>query len=255
MRILFREDTHQYFLEGTTKVFDTSMSKVIKSVEPKKDFDKIAAEFVNSKNNKHGWKTKEEVLYNWDLKREKTARRGTIYHAIKENEDKEKGAFYHDKTELGFDIGFDMQTLKNLKPGVYTELIIPNFNTWTIGKCDRVEIFEDKTFYIEDYKVVEDLQIVPKKYYKKDLGYSEYEFLLPPCQHLHNTKFNLYQLQLSGYSLFLEQLGYRFKGGHLEQVIFNDKDEIVDKIIHPIKYLKKEVENLLKAYRSKQVVK
>ena len=255
MRIIFREDTHQYYIENSDKVFDTSVSKVIKSVEPKKDFDKIAGEFVNSKNNKEGWKTKEEVLAAWDKKRDRTANRGTKYHALREQEDRLLGAYYHDKNDLGHEIGFEFEKLRNLEAGIYTELIIPNFNTWTIGKSDRIEIFPDKTFYIEDYKCTEDLQVVPKKYYRKELGYSEYEFLLPPCQHLHNTKFNIYQLQLSMYSLFLEQLGYKFKGGHLELVIFNDKDEIVDKIIHPIKYLKKEVENLLKAYRSKQVLK
>jgi len=134
-------------------------------------------------------------------------------------------------------------------------------------KCLEVES-ETHTYLagktlIKTHNTNEDLQLEPKKYYKKELGYADYTYLLSPVSHVIQTKFNIYQLQLSMYSYFLECLGYNFKGGIIKHIIVNknktndqlsiddiqsltDINQVMD---YPIQYMKDEVIAILKSFK------
>lgn len=261
MEILFNDSEHKYYVKGTKKTFE-SVSRVLGHIKPKfadspEQYLKKATEYFDKyKDNPKkpakwdsSWKSGEDVANGWELKNKIITARGTKYHAIREREDIANGAFTHKLSSNGDKQGFTVEEIKNLKPGIYTELIIPNFNNWVIGQIDKVEIFDDKTFMISDYKTNDDLQVVPVKYYRPELGYKEYEYFYPPVSHMINTKFNFYQLQLSMYSLFLESLGYTFKGGRIDHVIFNDNDEVIRIDEYPITYYKDEVKSILTSFK------
>ena len=271
MNILFNEDLHKYYLEGTDKVF-TSVSKVLDTIKPKFETDKQAQLYSeksrediikglaksNSMTVKEAEKAfghlelnAEDIKNIWSSKNKRITERGTAYHLYREQELLKNGANVH-LTKGNDKVAFDFQKIKNLEPGIYPELIIYHLPTWTIGTADYIKINEDKSFYIADYKTNETLTIEAKKYYKKDKGYADYEYLKTPVSHLHNTNFNIYQLQLSMYSYFLEYYGYRFTGGHIEHIIFDKDDKPTGEVKeYPIKYMKKEVESILKNFKLK----
>lgn len=269
MKILFNEEKHIYYLEGTDKTF-TSVSKVLDTIKNKFDVDKQAQKYSEksredilkglAKSNgltleqaRKKWNTLElnadDIKNIWQQKNTRITERGTIYHALKEKELINDGSFIH-KMSNSEKEAFDLQRLKNLEPGIYPELIIPYLPTWVIGTADYIKINPDKTFFIRDYKCNDDLEIEPKKYYKKEKGYSDYEYFKVPVSHIPSTKFNGYQLQLSLYSYFLEHLGYKFIGGVIEHIMFDKNDKPSGDVKeYPITYMKKEVEAILKYFK------
>lgn len=135
-------------------------------------------------------------------------------------------------------------------------------------KCLAVES-ETHTYlagksFIRTHNTNEDLQLEPKKYYKKELGYADYTYLLAPVGHIIETKFNVYQLQLSLYSYYLECLGYNFKGGIIRHVVVDETKtnseltiedipnlESIQKVIdYPITYMKDEAIAILKSFKN-----
>ena len=262
MNILFNEKLHKYYIENTDRVF-TSVSKVLDTVKEKfasnddELFEKAVEYFKKYKDNPkkpkkwdNSWQSGLDVFNGWKEKNRIITKRGTIYHALREEELIKDGAIIHNHTKNGEKVCFSMKELQNLKPGIYPELIIPNINTLTIGTADYIEIFEDKSFIIRDLKTNDDLEVEPVKFYNKDLGYKDYKYLHPPVEHIISTKFNVYQLQLSMYSLFLEKLGYKFKGGFIEHVIFNDQDEVIETRDYPIVYYRQECIAILNYFRA-----
>lgn len=134
-------------------------------------------------------------------------------------------------------------------------------------KCLEVES-ETHTYLagktlIKTHNTNEDLQIEPKKYYKKELGYADYTYLLSPVGHIIETKFNIYQLQLSMYSYFLECLGYKFAGGTIRHVVVDplktneqltpgdiiSLESLHQVIDYPITYMKEEVIAILRSFK------
>ena len=261
MEILFNEDKHKYFLKGTSKTFE-SVSRVLATIKPKfakddQEYLKKATDYFNKYSEAakkpakwdDNWKSPEDVVKGWENKNKRVTERGTRYHKMREDEAIAKGAFQHKIDLSGDKVGFSLEELRNLPVGIYTELMLPNLNSWVIGTSDIIEILDNKRFIIRDFKTNDDLQVVPVKYYRPELGYKEYEYFYPPVSHIINTKFNFYQLQLSMYAFFLESFGYTFDSGIIDHVIFDDNDEVVRVDQYPIIYYKEEVKNILKAYK------
>jgi hypothetical protein len=258
MNIIFNEELHKYYFEETSKPF-TSVSKVLELIKDKFDSESESLKYWNKhkeavkkpKKWDNTWTSVEDVRNAWESNRIKKTSRGTKYHNLRELESNNEGAFSHVyKGDKKYAFSYD--EMLNLKPGLYTELIIPFLQSYLIGTSDRVIILENKEFIIEDYKCIDDLEIIPVPHYNVDKKKKEIK-MFKILNHIPATKFNGYQIQLSMYSYFLEQFGYKFKSGCLEQVIFNENDEVIETIKHPIKYMKKEVETLIKFYKNKNM--
>jgi len=260
MKILFSEKDHKYYLDVQPNKPFTSVSKVLGTI--KNPFD---SEYWSKKKATELGITQEELLGQWKKKSDDACTLGSHIHKLFENDLISKGAKVH-KEQDGIKEAFSLKELQSLEDGIYPELIIPHIPSWTIGTADYIRI-EGKDFYIEDLKTNSDLQIEPKKYFKKELGYADYTYLLAPVGHLIETKFNVYQLQLSMYSYFLECLGYNFKGGTIRHVIISkDKTneeltpediptlESIYKVVdYPITYLKDEVIAILKSIKNLKI--
>ncbi len=257
MKILFSEKDHKYYLDVQPDKPFTSVSKVLSSI--KKPFD---SDYWSKKKAVEAEITQKEILDQWKTKSQHACSLGSHVHKLFEDDLISKGAKVH-KEHDGLKEAFSLKELQNLEDGIYPELIIPHIPSWTIGTADYIRI-EGKDFFIEDLKTNEDLQLEPKKYYKKELGYADYTYLLTPVGHIIETKFNVYQLQLSLYSYYLECLGYNFKGGIIRHVIVDETKtnseltiedipnlESIQKVIdYPITYMKDEVIAILKSFKN-----
>jgi len=121
-----------------------------------------------------------------------------------------------------------------------------------------VPIIKGDRFVILDWKTNKEELHKTAGYYKKiQLGgkwikSTEWiktgEMLLYPINHLENSKFNIYALQLSLYAYILEQWGYTLVDNGLEIIhIRNNNNQLIK-----IPYLKNEVKLLLEHYKNNQ---
>lgn len=237
--IIFKPESHSYVIEDKPEITFTSVSKVIELLKPKFDRDTISKNYAKKHN-----LTQEEVLAKWDAKNKKALERGTAWHEEQERLhliDNLKG---YETTSSDNRICLD---ISQLKPGKYCELIIPYLPEFLIGTADIIEINEDKTFKIADWKTNEKLEFQGTAYFKPELKRKVLEKMYHPVEHLDNVNWNHYQLQLSLYSYFLEAYGFKFKEGEIRHVIFED-DAHVETKVYPIQYLKKEVQSILRWY-------
>lgn len=261
MDIFFDEVPHKYFIPEFPDFNFTSVSKVIELVKPKFNTEERALAFANQDRDKIlqklavKWKitpaqaakkwegidfTPEVIKQIWKEKNDTANERGTRIHAVKESNgylnNSLKGYGISGQYKKCLDIG-------SLQPGVYRELIIPYLPLQLIGTADKIEIFEDKTFIIEDYKTNEELVFKGKSYSKEGV-----RKMLAPLSHLDDVNGQHYHVQLSLYSFFLEFYGFKYKSGMIRHVQEEIKDGIptlkeVAKIPHI--YYKKEVIALL----------
>ncbi len=169
MRILFRDRDHRYYLEGTDKVL-TSVSKFFETFKHKFD-PKIAVDYaakgkdflipdlakkweISLAEAEAKWGhlafTPDDIREIWNEKSKISTDRGTAFHLKMEGKDIESGAIkgstYVDEEHVA---AID---IKSLKPGEYTELIIPYLPAWLIGTADKIIIHENNEFTCRDYK-------------------------------------------------------------------------------------------------------
>lgn len=90
--------------------------------------------------------------------------------------------------------------LYNLPDGYYPELLIYNEEAKLAGQADKV--------FIETIRGVRYVDIDDYKTNKKITIENKFASFLPPIQHIQESKFHLYELQLSLYALMMEMFGY-----------------------------------------------
>lgn len=243
MTLQFIPETHTYQLKEKPEIKFTSVSKLIEQVKPKFD-----ADYWSEKKAKERGITKEEILKEWDDIKRTALEKGTKYH--KEFEQKLlQGKKTHPSIEQeGIKQAHD---LTNLSPGIHPELIIYNLRYGIVGTADIVELYDDKSFIIEDHKTSRKIEF--KGFMKYDPKYKEKREvkMLSPLQHLGDVEGIHYTLQLSLYAWMLEQFGYTCKSLIIHHVIFDEYDEPCNIVDYPLTYMKKEVVNLLNWYKNK----
>ena len=146
MIIKFNEEKHKYYLENEdgSPLHDTlnkpfvSVSKFLDYFTDPFNEQEQAEKFVSSKNNVLKLKNKQEVLNYWKLRRDC----GTALHKKREDAAIDLGAFTYTIDEHGDKICYSIDELRDLRPGVYTELTIPLMSAWLIGTADQVKVEE-----------------------------------------------------------------------------------------------------------------
>lgn len=248
MRILFNEELHKYYLEGTDKVF-TSVSRILDRYSPTFNQHEVSLAMAKKEVKKTGGDVEQEqkrILAEWKEKNLRSIDRGNIIHKIKEDEEIAKGAKVHKFCPAGDKVCWDYDALKNLEDGVYVEFIVPFFQGWLIGQVDYFNI-KDKKFYLKDYKTNEDFQIEPKKYFNPKSNRYEFKYFSNPLNHWEHSKFRYYTLQLSMYSYFLESLGYECQGIEIEHFQFKD-NKVSGSTTYLVPYEKEKVKSLIKHF-------
>ena len=188
----FDAQKHGYEVRGKPL---TSVSKTIHKYVEKVDFDKIAG-FVAKKRTKETgiYTTKEQILAEWEAKKNNSCAQGTAVHNFGEN-------YTGLQTPTnGFEqaiVSFWDNIPDYIEPFLF-ELKMYSEELGIAGTAD-ILLYNNKTgkFILSDYKTNEDL-------FKNFKG----KKLLPPFDNLLENAYNKYQLQLSMYQLLFEQCGF-----------------------------------------------
>lgn len=241
----FVEDIHKYLDEDGEY---TAVTYFIKTFEPYKDWNKIAETFAK----KHG-RTKQDVLAEWDLNKNKAAAKGTKYHAAQEQALLSDGKAYFDNvlcpvqtvhTKNGIKEDLSVKLLNNT---VYPEKMIWSKKYRICGMADLVIVTNNK-IHIKDYKTNKKLDFEAYNHPVKGK-----EKMRPPLTHLDCCNFNTYQLQLNLYMYMLLQHNRQLKIGDMTiiHVIFEDDKPVGTRDI-PVQNMQSEVKAMLEYSKNRR---
>ncbi len=175
---------------------------------------------------KHGM-TVEEVLALWKAVNEESCTYGTsvhneLEHFILTGEIRESE--YRWAVEEFAKISFFGK--------LHAEVLVHNIDEMVAGQVDLIEFFPDKSISIYDFKTNKKLE--KTSYFKKSM--------LDCLWRFEDVNFNHYQLQLSLYAYLCELKGLKIN--KLTILYINPKSKLIEH--HPVKYLKKDIINILK---------
>ena len=186
----FNPDTHTYNSRGRAL---SSVSSVVKRFSEPFDADKIAG-FVARKRGI----TKEEVLAEWEAKKNFSCDQGTAVHLF--GETYTEGFVKPNEFRNGFEEAI-VKFWDSIPDYIQPFLFELQMYSETLGIAGTADIILYNTltgkFIIADYKTNEDL-------FKNFKG----KKLLNPFNDLLDNPYNKYQLQLSMYQLLFEQIGF-----------------------------------------------
>lgn len=267
MTILFTEENHKYFIKEKPDFKFVSISGLINLIKQEFDTKTEAKKYSEKGKDKilkdlikkwglsteeaitkwgHLEMTPEDIEAIWLEKKDTSLVKGTTHHVFREDQSI--------RFEGGYPILYDgdikqAYPLRDLKPGLYPELIIHNLEYGLIGTADRIKIYPDKTFEVFDYKTNQKIEFQGFKKYDKTLGFTVEQKLKRPVNHLSDSNGIKYTIQLSCYAYMLEQFGYTCKGLTLNHVILDDDGNLVNEIDYKLDYLKKEVVTLFNWFK------
>lgn len=186
----FDEENHKYYVDKKNL---KSVSVTIKDYCEPFDANRIAG-FVAKKRGI----TKEEVLQEWEDKKNFACNKGNVVHSFGENYAKDFKIPEGEKSNLELAV---LKFWSSLPEHIHPFLFELQMYSETLGIAGTADIilYNSLTgkFIICDYKTNEDLF---KNYKGKKL--------LAPFETLLDTPYNKYQLQLSMYQLLFEQIGF-----------------------------------------------
>jgi len=277
--MIFKESTHQYLNE---EVPYTSMTSLLKKVKEQKDWDAIAAAYLE----KHSKKTpydkymiQKAILTDVAKKKEITLEQATerwgteglpsvkwVRKIWKDNSEDAlaRGSAYHLERELAIindpDVVYnplvsDQKSsfdLNDLKPGFrYPELICYSHKYKLAGQADLITITDNGKVIIRDFKTSKTIYTEPTAFYNKNLKRKVVEYFNSPLSHLPYFNLNEYALQLSGYAYMLELYGFPplvdDQGRTaliIEHIIFNKHGVVTGTKDYYVPYLKEEIKAL-----------
>mgnify|MGYP003602773154 CR=1 FL=1 len=194
----FEASSHQYSHKGQNL---NSVSSVIKRYTEPFDADKIAFFVARKRSKDLGYEvSKEEILQEWEDKKNAACDRGNLAHAFGE-----EFAEIYDSPELpvaktGFEtaiMSFWDNIPDHIQPFLF-ELKMFSTELGIAGTADMI-LYNTLTgkFIICDYKTNEDL-------FKNHKG----KKLLAPFKDMLDMPFSKYELQLSMYQILFEQCGF-----------------------------------------------
>ena len=196
--IKFQEQGHIYYVKGKTGY--TSVTTLVHKAFEKFDANKVINAMMASpkwSESKYFGKTKEEIKKMWKEKGQNAAKMGTAMHEMFEfyynNIHLDKIESYKDTTEYQYFNNFT-QDHKDLVP-YRTEWNVYHEDHKISGSIDFVAINEDGTLSILDWKRCEEI--------KKTNNFGK-RCMVDGLQHIHDTNYWHYTLQLNIYKYVLE---------------------------------------------------
>lgn len=209
--LLFEEQSHSYYLSDKSKKLKYSVSGLIKKFTP--EFDTQSKSLGTAI--KTG-KTQQQVLQEWEDKKNKACDLGSITHIFGENYMFNRTLQPSSKFEEAI-VSF-WQNLPSYVIPVFSELQMYCKKHLFAGTADIILYNKlSKTFILADYKTNEDL-------FKNFKG----EKLLGQFSHLLNNNFNKYQIQLSFYEYLFNQTGFEVSSRKIVWLKPDGKFELYD---------------------------
>ena len=263
------KDSNQSCISVTTLIhkfttFDEafwSAYKALESLADEESFKGIKADLLNRKifNNTYldmvnvseddFTERKEEILAEWNEKREKSCIRGSEIHRQHELQHLAGNTKELQHLELGGK--FSTTTTNRIESGeqkVYPELLLsrisPDGKLKIAGQADLV-IIDGEDVYILDYKT--NKEIKTKSYFDRKTKRSQ--MMLYPLSNLQDTNFWHYSLQLSTYAWMIQKANPEL---NIKKLILIHYDHDGGCTTYECDYLKTEVERMLAFYK-KQV--
>jgi PD-(D/E)XK nuclease superfamily len=237
----FTDSSHTYVNLETNERY-TSMTGLISSFAPKKDWDEIAANYLKKFSTKEllfedlakkaklsleqvekKWGVSyqhsvEWIRSVWKVKSEESLEGGSYFHSFKELEASKLPNVIYNPVQNDTKNSID---LTSLKPGfTYVELMVFLHKYKMIGQIDRVDITKRNTTIVRDFKSNEKpITSDVTAFYNPKLKRKVVEKFISPISHLPTTDYYKYALQLSGYGYILEQYGFPPEALIIDQVI------------------------------------
>lgn len=221
-----------------------------KSLQKTKRFDKEILSVYNISELDFN-KACQEILDSWTDENKKSCERGTKIHAELENS-------FYGRTDISlqkFGIGGQFQCKKDysdltLDYGVYPEYLISRESEDGIlrlaGQIDLI-VKSGNDIILIDHKT--NKKIDTKSFY--DSSKKSSEKMKYPLNTLDDCNFNHYQLQLSTYAWMLQKINPNFI---IKDLILNHYDHSGKNTLYHCKYLKHEVELMLKYYKKQLLI-
>lgn len=248
--IRFEEDGHMYFSNRNGCQFK-SMSHVLNDLKEPFNTNEIA---MNVARSKLGWdckdwkvinKKKEELITQWDEKKIMASEYGSKIH--KDLEDyyriqKIKVEYDHVYKYINNIIGWSSRIINEKILAAEDYQIAGTADLVSIRRKSKVPIIDVFDFKTNMEKgivfdsIKRDIEGNVKKHYDR--------YLMHPFEHLEDSNYMIYSLQLSGYAYMIET-SYECKIGRLA-IFFVSKDEngIFKAKEIPVSYMKREIEEL-----------
>lgn len=241
--IKFIEDTHEYIDTETDKRL-ISVTALIQSFEPKKNWDLIAERYAK----KHKLNAS-DVKESWAKENRVALDRGIKFHKQREED------LLSCNTIEGLEIfrttfdenGHKIFPSQKLTPGIYPELPVHLRSAGICGQADFVEI-RDGLINIKDYKTNKEI---------KTNAYINWEGveerLTGPLSSIPNCNYWKYALQLNTYAYIIRKNNPTLKIGTLEllHVQFDDQDEVVNIQPYVLPDLQGPVRSMIEYYKTR----
>lgn len=247
--VTFNEANHSYTNDSNKKRYTSATTIISKFKQP---FDKVAVSKAYAKKNGG---TAEEWQAKWSEISKIACEKGTNFHAKKENEILESigqrpltpsEAFILPTTKRVTNLDF-----KSIPDGIQTEVVVYNHYFEIAGQLDFMNV-EGSYFDIDDHKTNKKIDMWSFRHPKT--GYKMMQF---PLQHLMDTNYNHYNLQLSLYAFMIEQLtGKKVRSlsfTHYPPDILEDDGISKEGVKYNLPYLKKEVLDMLAVMTGKDI--
>lgn len=144
--------------------------------------------------------------------------------------------FEHSKEKVKVINDFSGNLLDIRTNGIIPELRIYNHKYRIAGTSDQ-PYFDLPYVDVNDWK--------SNKVIKTENKFGK---MLHCLSHLDDTNFNHYNIQLSLYAWMLEQYGYKPRNIGITHILFHNDNTPSHHVYYPMKYLKKEIEEMLEYY-------
>ena len=203
--IHFDQPTHTYTVNGQKL---TSMTTVISNYKKKFDETGIIAQSCAKR---EGISVK-EITQRWEDKKNSAASRGTKFHAEIEN-------YINTGRIADGEFNSIITQFSKIKHDgkLFPEVRIFSKKYGIAGTTDLITLFDDKSIIVGDWKSNARFDI-KARYGGK---------LLYPLEHIGESHLETYSLQLWGYSIMLEEFGYKIKDNPIIYWIDSQNDKIV----------------------------
>ncbi|MCH8519202.1 MAG: PD-(D/E)XK nuclease family protein [Nanoarchaeota archaeon] len=219
-RISFDEETHTYFVDSKkiSKSVTEFINDFFKEFDSKLVIEKWYGYWQSNENSKYYGMAKEEISGYWKKTGEESRDRGTLLH--KAIEDYELEGKIVDTTEFKQYLNFKNE-FSNLKI-IISEYRVFDEELSIAGTIDCImQDSDSKEFYIFDWKRV------------KEIKETSQDNALYPLEHLANTNYWKYALQLNMYKYILEKhYGVIISGLYLVQFHEEKEDFNVVKVVN-----------------------
>jgi hypothetical protein len=267
--VKYNDELHKYWVKGSNQqcisvttlihqftVFDEdfwSSYKALESLIKEDDFKLVKPDLLNFKqfNQTYLDRTgihmdafstrKEEILADWQEKRETSCIRGTAIH--RQHELEHLAGETKELQHLGLGGRFQTRTTNKLESGkgIYPELLLsrisPDGKLRLAGQADLV-IIDGFDVYILDYKTNKKIDM--KAYFdRKTRKHSTMKY---PLNNIQDTNFWHYSLQLSTYAWMIQKIDPRFE---IKALILLHYDHDGNNATYECEYLKTDVERML----------